>query len=255
MKIHDLSAEDALQEDQLEHYIKGMRFFYSELVNLNVNLFIMDKIADFRFDLFTGIEERTFFRMVFQNFFHASILTITRVAADQGGDLFTLTRFKNSVRQAVKPKFKDLIDERLRSVRFDKGTQRLLEKAHELRTQRIAHALEEIALGNQKSTRVFYHELKQLRDQLNDLLDALSFNVEHMMLPVHYSKDVIHPKGVDSRPDIEKILDIIAFTSVILNLPEKHPRQWQYELKRLNQDDISLINAYRKKFNMPPVNN
>ena len=234
MDAHELDAKEALKKSAHDYYERGMAFFYSELVTLNVNLFIMDKIAEFRFDLFTGIEQRTFFSMVFQNFFYASLLTITRVAADQGGDLFTLPRFKNRIRQSVKPEYHNLLDDRLRQAKFDKRIQKLLEKAKEYRTQRVAHVLEEVVLGNDKKTRVIYSDLKELRDQLNDLLDALSFNVHHMMLPVQYSEDVIHPKGTDRRPDIERILDSIAEKSPILNMPEQHPHRWRYQQKRLN---------------------
>jgi hypothetical protein len=114
MDLHKIDANDALKKVDHDYYERGMAFFYGELVTLNVNLFIMDKIAEFRFDLFTGVEQRTFFRMVFHNFFYASLLIITRIAADQGGDLFTLPHFKNRIRQSVKPEYRKLLDNRLR---------------------------------------------------------------------------------------------------------------------------------------------
>ena len=134
MDVHNLDSKEALKESELAFYERGMEFFYGELVNLNVNLFIMDKISDFRFDLFTSIDQRTFFRMVFQNFFYSSLLIITRLAADQGSDLFTLPCFKNQIRQAIKQEHRNLIDTRLRQVKFDRGIQKLLEKTQEYRS-------------------------------------------------------------------------------------------------------------------------
>lgn len=247
MDIHNIDAKEVLNKSELAFYERGMEFFYSELVHLNVNLFIMDKIADFRFDLFTTINQRTFFNMVFRNFFYYSLLIITRIAADQGSDVFTLPRFKNRIRQASKQEYRDLIDNRLRQVKFDMGIQKLLEKTKKFRSQSVAHSLEEVVFGNKETTKVFYSDLKKLRDQLNDLLDALSFNVEHMMLPIQYLADVIHPKHSDPRSDIERILDNIAEKSVVLTMPEKQPQGWKIRKSRLKKEDLEIINHYRIK--------
>jgi hypothetical protein len=45
------------------------------------------------------------------------------------------------------------------------------------------------------------------------LLDSISFDATHLMLPIGYDEQVRYPKGTDSRPDIEKILDQVAFNS------------------------------------------
>ena len=253
MSIHDLSFEDALKQGELDYYKQGMDFFYAELVDLNVNLFILDKVIAFPFNLLVGVEETLFFHMVFRNFFYASLLIITRIAADQGGGLFTLPRFKNRIRQAVKKGFQGQMDDRLREVRFDKKTQKLLERARKLRTQRIAHAVEGVVLGEEQEIRVFHGDLQQLRDQLNDLLDALSFNVENMMLPVQYSPDVIHPEGSDKRPDIELVLDSIAKSSPTLNMPEDHPARWSRRRKQLTSEEMKVINQYREKFGLRAI--
>lgn len=253
MNIHNLSPVEALKEESFEYYDKGMQFLSGELVFLNVNIFIIDKIIKFRFDLFSARDQWFFFRMVFRNFFYASLLIITKLAADQGGDLLTLPRFKNRVRQSIKPEYLDQLDDRLRQAKFDKKTQTLLEKARSLRTQKVAHAIEDFALGNEKETRVLYSELKELRDQLNELLDALSFNVHYMMLPIQYSPDINHPEGSDPRPDIERILDAIAKSSILLNMPEEHPDRWQYRRKHLKEDDIQVINTYRQNFGLEQI--
>jgi len=253
LSIHDLSPEDALNQGELDYYKRGMDFFFEELVHLNVNLFILDKVIEFPFNLLAGVGETLFFHMVFHNFFYASLLIITRIAADQGGGLFTLPSFKNRIRQAVKKRFQGQMDDRLRKVRFDQKTRNLLKRARKLRTQRIAHAVEGVVLGEEKEVRVFYGDLQQLRDQLNDLLDALSFNVEHMMLPIQYSPDVIHPKGSDKRPDIERILDSIAKSSPMLNMPEDHPARWPYRRKQLTSEEMKIINQYREKFGLRTI--
>jgi len=254
MDIHDLKPEDVIIKDHLEYYEKGMDFFYQELISLNVNLFILEKIFDFPFYLFTNYGESIFFRIVLQNFFHSSLLIITRITTDQGTGTFTLPRFKNNIRQHSKSKYKNDVDNALRQVKFDKKTRDMLGKAKKIRTQKVAHVLEEIVFGEKPEEKVYFNELQSIRDQLNLLLDTLSINTEHMMLPIPYSPDVTHPKDRDNRTDIEKILDSIALSSTILNMPEKEPRAWSYKLKTITENELNLINNYRSKFGLSEIN-
>ncbi len=250
MDIHKLKPENVIKIQDLDFYKKGMDFFFQELVTLNVNLYILEKILDFPFYLFTNYGESLFFRMVLQNFFYSSLLLITRITTDQGGGMFTLPRFKNRVRQSVKSDYQRPIDNLLREVKFDGKTQKMLERAKKLRTQKVAHVLEEVAIGEEPEVRFFFEELQQLRDQLNLLLDTLAFDTHYMMLPIQYSPDVIHPKGRDNRSDIEKVLDNIALSSTLLNMPEHDPIAWSRRRENLSNNDFNLLNAYREKFGL-----
>ncbi|MDQ3584765.1 MAG: hypothetical protein M3407_03230 [Acidobacteriota bacterium] len=251
MGILNLSAKNVLEESGLHEYEAGMGFFYSELVELNTILYLAEQIVQFPFDLFTHRDDIIFFTIVMGSFHDSAILIITRLATDQAGDLFTLPRFKNRVRDWVKSKFKDAFDVRLREARFEAGVKSLFEKARELRRHRIAHTTQEFISGGVKLSRPNISELKELRDALNSLLDALSFNVEHMMLPIPYDPRVIHPVESNHKTDIEKILDRIAKDSHILNMPEKNPERWRYRRSNLSEDKLKILNQYRRKFNLP----
>lgn len=220
---------------------------------LNTNIFILDYVRQFPFDLFTAPDESLFFRIVFENFFDVSLLIITRITTDQGSDVFTLPRFKNRIRQCIRDERQASFDARLRDTRFDRETKLLLERAVKLRNERVAHVAEDIALGKADDTEVTFDEIRSLRDKLNLLLDTLSFNVEHMMLPIQYSPNVQHPPGAQSKPDIEAILDSIAYRSILLNMPEENPQLWAYKRKRLPNEKIDILNWYRRKFNLPEV--
>lgn len=250
----NLGPDDLIEDaENLLYYKNGIKFFYLQLVHLNVNVFILDHVLTFPYHLFTVPGESLFFRMVFENFFYASLLIITRIAADYGADVFTLPRFKNRVRQFIKPEIREAIDRRLRKVRFDETTQSLLEKARTLRSERVAHVLEDVALSRTDETIVTFGEIKSMRDELNSLLDVLSFNVAHMMLPLQYHPDVRHPPGVDSRPDIEAILDDVARRSILLNLPETNPTSWNFRKDNLPEQDIEILNKYRRKFDLTEI--
>jgi len=79
-----------LEAEFVDEYRQGMQFFYSSLVELHTNIFILEKVLAFPFRLFAG-PDQIFFRQVVINFYDISILTITRVAADQM-EIFLLYR-------------------------------------------------------------------------------------------------------------------------------------------------------------------
>ena len=83
MDISNLNAEDILIEAGLYEYEAGMSFFYSELVELKVILYIAEKIIDFPFELFTSSDQTIFFSTVMRSFHDSAILIITRLATDQ----------------------------------------------------------------------------------------------------------------------------------------------------------------------------
>jgi hypothetical protein len=71
-----------------------------------------------------------------------------------------------------------------------------------------------------------------------------------MMLPLEYDDSVQHPAGVDSRADIERMLDHIAFDSSVVSLPEKNPVFWEARKRSLKEHDIEEINIYRSKLGL-----
>jgi len=250
---YDLSPDEVITAEFLDTYNRGMAHFFSELVELNVNLFILEKVLTFPFAMFSSPHETIFFSAVARNFFRSSLLLVTKAATDRGGDFFTLVHFKTLVRQGVRDEFRAQVDHRLREAKFDRRVLALLEKARNMRSESVAHAIEGVVLGQDERARLDFGELCELRDELNLLLDALSFNVGHMWLPVPYSSEAIHPKGSDSRPDIERILDEIARTSYLLNLPEQNPGMWALELQHRSSEDIKTLSKYRDKFGLPSI--
>lgn len=251
MDISNLNAKDALEEMGLDEYKTGMEFFYSELVELNVIVYLAEQIVNFPFDLFTHPDKTIFFSMVMRSFHDSAILIITRLATDQKGDLYTLPRFKNRALELVKPEFKDSFRIRLKEARFDQAVDALLEKAKELRRNRIAHTTRDLISENIKVSRPTISEIRRLRDALNSLLDAISFNVSNMMLPIPYNPNVSYPPHSSHKTDIEELLDYIAKNSNLLNMPEKNPERWTRKRAHLSGEKINKINFYRRKFDLP----
>jgi predicted chitinase len=173
------------------------------------------------------------------NYLKASILLITRLATDQGSDVRTLPKFRNRLQQMVKPEHQPDIQERLKAMGFDQRTKELLEKARNLRDTRVAHFVH-----NSAQEGMTLSEIKALRDELNTLLQALSFDVEYFMLPFSYE---------EQRADVDWVLDSVAKGSDLLNMPEHDQLRWQYRRPGFTGEEIQMVNTYRVKFGLPEV--
>jgi hypothetical protein len=255
MNIHSLDPKGALIDGAYAEYERGIDFFYlQQLVPLNLNIYYVEQLIQFPFGLFTTLpDDTTFFRVVVRNLIDAGLLIITRTATDARKG-YTLLRFRNRVREFVKPEYRELFDERMRHARFDTETKAMFTKAKLLRDKRIAHLSEAYYSDAKTIDPVNLSDLKKLRDALNSLLDALSLNVDRRMLPLQYSSHVIHPVGADHTSDIERILDCVANNSALLNMAEEQPEYWSHYNQRLSAKQLELLNTYRKKFGLPEVN-
>ena len=206
--------EDVFEAGFIDEYKQGMRFFYSSLVELHTNIFILEKVLAFPFRLFAG-PDQIFFRQVIINFYDTSILTITRVAADQDGDLFTLPRFKNAVVQHIEDAYREPLHERLKAVRFNEATRELLARAKAIRNQRIAHITQQFAedFFQRPLEQLGFNlgELKTLRNSVTELFQSLAINATYRMLPNGYDTD-------SGQSDIEQLLDGIADKSSVLRM-------------------------------------
>ena len=243
-------SEDMLEAEFIDEYKRGMQFFSSHLVELHTNIFILEKVLAFPFRLFAG-PDQIFFRQVIINFYDVSILAITRVAADQAGDLFTLPRFKNAIVQHIKDAHREPFLKRLKAARFDEETEELLTRAKAIRNQRIAHITQQFTddFFQRPLEQLGFNlgELKTLRDRITALFQALAINATYRMLPIGYDTDT-------GQSDIEQLLDGIAHKSSILRMPEQQPEFWQnYRLPTLTDADKEQINTYRRKFGLTPI--
>jgi hypothetical protein len=159
--------EELFDEPFLSEYRNDIQFFYSELVYLNVQLFMVDRIRRFRFDLFVRQSQTTFFSTVLNSFFESSILRVARLVTDNDGDFRTIIRFKNKIFQNMQEMYKKDFQERLRECKFDKNTDELLERIRTRRNQRIAHIIRNVNEEELRKSTIYLKQLFCLRDKLN----------------------------------------------------------------------------------------
>lgn len=245
-----IQAEQVLIEEGLAEYKQGMDFFSAYLVELNTNLYMVEHIFQFPFDvLFPTSEGSTiFFGQVARNALQMSVLCITKLVSDAGDGLYTLRQFKNKVVRMVKPEYQQAFRERLKVAWDDSTVQDLLQRAKNLRNTRIAHFhqsfVQESFDATMKQEHLLFSEAEALRDKLNDMFQALAFGVRYGTLPLSYEM---------GHPDIEDVLIGYAGRSSLLNLPESNPIYWQQMQPKINEEDIKMLNYYRRKLYLNEV--
>ncbi len=255
MMLAQRSPSEVLDSNVLSvsDYEQAMDFFWQQLIRLNVNIEIIDKVVRFPFGLFVELPRKsTFFLYVRDNFFETSVLAITRLITDGGGNgHYTLPQLKGQVKRAIRPEFELEFRENLKAASFDKRAAILQGKAKELRNKYIAHIDAKVVFGDDEQTDMTLGELKEIRDGINKLYDALSFGGLRGKLFSQYDPIMTRPDG--DKSDIEELLDLIAKNSIRLNAPEDQPEFWPYIREGMTENEITLLNHYRSRFGLPSV--
>lgn len=259
--VHSLSEEIALQPEHLDEYRQVMNFFHQSLYRLEKSLFIVDKIQEFPFDIFTTIDDRVFLSHAVTVFLDDALLTVYKLVVDNTYS-YTLQEFKNKISPTdrrisgfIKDAYRKLFDDSLSSLYFEQKTKLVRDDVNTLRNERVAHSTRDWVLGKSSIPALELGKFKDLVRATKTLFDALCFNTHRVLLPISYDPAVVHPKHSDARPDIEKILDSIARESYLLNMPEQeiNPGAWAQQREALSVDEIQKLNSYREKLGLPEV--
>lgn len=254
LDLAGLSPKDVIAADEgkLEEYERHIRYFGREALSLRLNAFIIEKTIQFPFYLFTTSDDWWFFTTVYQNSFDAFLLGVSKLLRDSGPDVCPIPWFKNRLmNDLVKPEYKDSLRERLRRVKLDERTKHALHKVERIRNARIAH-LQHNYVRMLDTDRILLGELRALRDHVLELVGALSFNEDHCAGPPGYDSTKLS-HGTDQRTDLEKILDDIAARSSLIRLPEDHPDLWPARRAILTDEELEIVNRYRKRLDLPEV--
>jgi len=255
MNIKEMRPQDLLEPTWLATYEQNIDVLHQQLVRLNSNIFILDKILPFPFGLFKPYP-RLFWNRVINALFETCILALWRIAVDSSDVGLTLRHLKNEIFQHFcEDEYKQHFAKVLKSTRIEESVSALEPKITTLRHDYIAHfnlAANISPTPEQNEQRVLlFSELTSYRDAVNSFFDLLCFARKKLLLPLGYHPDVIHPG--DARSDIEQLLDCVARESIVLNLPEENPQHWEAFRKNLSEADVKKLNQYRAKFGLPEV--
>ena len=250
-----VSREHFVSDEAFAEYERGINWFYSELVRLNMTIYMMEHISKFPFRLFSSSDD-LFFSLVMGNFLDTAILIVSKIYSDdtRSGSHFTLLYFRRRLRELIKPEYYQELNQDLKNAKFDSADNQKLDNVKAIRNAYVAHLTQDFVKREFEFKPLNMSILVELQEKLNELFGRLALKgSDHMfmMLYLPYHPDVTRPG--DSRPDIERILDDIARNSHLLNLPEQNPQVWYWKRKRIGEEDLQILNSYRKKFGLPEV--
>jgi hypothetical protein len=182
------NLEELVKSDYIDEYTEKIRFFWSELVELNIILYIVEKIFEFPLELFRPNHHSShlFFGTVMMSFHQTATLIISRLSTDGGSDIYTLFRFKNDLlRHWLTNDGKTTLMERLQEVDEAQIRKMTRQKIRDLRNFRYAHTLIEAFNPGVEVYHPGLEDLKEICTLLNSLFDALTLHTRYGKLPIH----------------------------------------------------------------------
>jgi len=252
MNLRELQPADVIQPSWLEQYKRKMDRLQQELILLNSNLYVLEKLSKFPIHLFTEPLRGQFLDMVAVNLSSMCAMSVWRLRLDPDTKSLTLRRFSEDVGKHLRPKYRQEFNTALADLKWD---ERALERVEKFRHKSMAHFDSKCNLSPQERRKLWLSlpDLTKLRDTLNSLFEILCFRLHRAVLPPYYDPKVLRPRDMDPRSDVEVILDKIARNSPMLNMPEEQPQVWPFHRQKLTKDDLKVLNEYRRKFGLPEV--
>ena len=256
--IPEMPADEVMKDKKaLDFYEKVMAFFYSEIREMNTNLYLVEQVISFP-PIFIDewLPNRFYFLSQFMvNVINMSILTIHKLISDNTRDVVTMTIFQQKLlKEQLKPEYKDYFQNILKQNKQGKEEISYIQnRAREIRNKRLAHLtndyFQQVFDKTMQQTRLDFLELRDLSYYVNYMFFSFAFGGEYStLLPECYAS--VQP---NQKTDIEAFLDYIAQNSEILNLPETDPECWQEKRSKLSNEELQNINSFRAKFNLKKV--
>lgn len=256
----DANIKDLLLLDDLPEYQKKLVIIHSQLLRLNINIYLLEQILKFPVVFFyhDGVLYNTFFESYIENAFDMSVLIITRLSINDKPNAFTMEVFRNSVGKKIKSEYQVAYEELRRTLKWSwKAIKPITDNLEELRNERIAHqkqgSLENELMDSLSSKlqkrQILLSDIKRVCVKLNDSFDKLTFlgEAKFSTLPPLYQEG-----SAVGKSDIEEILENIAKDSSILSMPETDLDQWRHIMES-RREQLEQFKFYRRKFGLPEM--
>lgn len=242
----------------LKTYEKELEALWWQLIQLNANFFVLEKIKSFPFDLFKPILT-PFWNLIYTGLFETSLMIISRLV-DPDKRTLTLQSFKDRVsKNMINEKYNSRLDNALKRIDFETKILNIRKRVKEVRNKRLAHYdrkwIKKYMFKQPQKALAFpsLKEIKDMRNVLNSVFNLFCFGHGKAVLPVNYISQARYADDIDNRSDIEILLDNMAKESPLLKMPEKQSNYWPKYRKTLSGKEINILNHYRKKFGLSKV--
>jgi len=255
LRLEDCRISEIIHPAYVDAYELEVGGIANEITNFNANLYLLEKIFNFPWDLILD-DFGPFWEYVEKALFDSVILSIWKLSIDQDPQGLTLGRLRNKiVKDYIKPEFKDELIDRLKVASYDSKLAVIQGIYTENRHNYVAHfnfqkatapTAEDIA-----ARQLDFKVLLGTRDLINSIYQVLSFD-RYAFLPVQYYPDSMNvAAGGPIGTDIDKLLDLIARHSEAVNMPERQPEFWEYFKESRFKEEIEVLAALRRKFGLP----
>jgi hypothetical protein len=244
--------EEVFSPDFLPTYTQLHQDIWFRLVHVDANLQILETIGHFPLRRLYAPRNNVFWKMVFWNFVHMSVILLHSLVSDQNKDAHTLPKFRNTVFNHLRTdSLKLAYRKKLSQTKLDIQLDPIRKKITRIRHEVIAHRLldTQSCLKTPCIEGVSVSELRKVFEDIKRLFEACSFGCEYFttfyppLVPGHKTPE----------KDIEKILCLIVKNSNWLNQPERHAPFWQNIKPHKPIENIEELNKWRTKFNLPPA--
>lgn len=254
--LQDRQPSDVINPEWLPEYKKQLAAIWNQLWQLNMTMKILGRLRVFRFDLFVE-GEATFWSIVQSALWERCIMAVWRIAVDSDSDVLTLRHLKNQITQNMRTDgLKAELIALLKQIGFEKTVGIVTPKIRAIRCNYLAHNNREKNTRptpqDIKDRKLSFTDLQSVMESLARLFEPLCFAQRKALVTPDYD-DWEYDVPVDNRTDIEKLLDEIAKSSPLLNMPERDARLWVIMKADKSPDDLQVINTYRAKFGLPAV--
>lgn len=255
LQLQKMRPNVLINPSYLKTYEGELEAIWWQLVQLNANFFVLDKIQSFPFDLFKPILT-PFWQLIYTSLFETGLMIISRLV-DPDKRTLTLQSFKNRVsKNMINKKYISQLDNALKKIDFATKIINIRKRVKEVRNKRLAHYdrrwIKKYMSKKPQKALAFpsLKEIKDMRDSLNSIFNLFCFGHGKAVLPINYISQTRYVDDIDNRSDIEILLNNMAKESPLLKMPEEQPNYWPKYRKTLSTKQINILNHYRKKFGL-----
>ncbi|QEM69107.1 hypothetical protein FO488_13675 [Geobacter sp. FeAm09] len=254
MSLNDHQTAEIIDPAHLAAYELEVSAIANEVTNFNANLYLMEKILNFPWSLILD-DYGPFWEYVEKALFDSVILSIWKLTIDTESQGLTLGQLRNKIfKDYIKAGFKGEFADKLRAADYDKKMAAVQKVCTEIRHNYVAHFnFKKATTPSEEEIEERQLDLKQLldtRDLINTMYQVLSFD-RYAFLPVQYYPDSMSiAAGGLPGTDIDKLLDLIAQNSEVVNMPERQADYWPTFKESRPPKEIEFVLALRKKFGM-----
>lgn len=251
-----ITPEKVLRKDFLRSYRTERDALHAQMLSMNTRLFFMRKLLDFPFHLFSDDQLFGFWDTVYYSLFESTIVTMYRVGLDthKSGVLTLQGLAKTVSKNIAEESDRETFDNACKKSILIQQHEELRTKVSQIRNHFIAHVNRDkislLSRSQSSQLHVTLSELETIRTAMNDYFAILCLGEGLGVMLIQYDGKT---QDHSELTDIDALLDWVARSSPVLNMPEQDPNVWRVHREDLSEDDVAVLNHWRVKFSLQPV--